>query len=175
MRALSLLLAAAASALDITGTISIPTAPLRAPRASDAVAALGAAPDASSLRVLLDGGAAVAQPSADGAFSFPGVAPGVHSVEVFHADLLFPRFTVDVAADGALASAAEHKYPGAPRLAAALPLEVAPVVQAQHWEERPPNQLWGMLRSPMVLMGGGMLLLMMCVCRPPTPVNTCAA
>lgn len=155
-----LLLCATSSALDITGRVVLPLPKPRSPSSADATSALAAPPeDPFSLRVVLDGGVSTVFASpADGSFSFPNVGSGVHSVEVFHADFIFSRFTVD--AGGAEPVVSEFRYPGAPRLAAALPLELSPVAQAAHWEERPPSQLWGMLRNPMVIIGVAALGLM---------------
>jgi hypothetical protein len=169
---LPLLLLSAASALDITGRIVLPLPSVRSPSSAAASSGLSfPQEDAHTLRAVLDGGVATALVSpVDGTFSFPGVGAGLHSVEVFHADFLFPRFTVSV--EGGEAVVAEYRYPGAPRLAGRLPLEVAPVAQAPHWEERPPSQVWAMLRSPMVLLGLVMLGLMACVGAPARCAHT---
>jgi hypothetical protein len=114
--------------------------------------------------VVLDGGAREVYASAlDGSFAFEGVAPGAHTVEVFHRDVLYPTCRVVVPPAGEARSAdavGRFPYPGALRLEARLPLDVAPVALPQWFEERPPSSLWGLARSPMVWMGGVMLLLM---------------
>jgi hypothetical protein len=155
-----------ARALDITGRVVLPLPSLRpgSSTSSTASSVLASPEDPQSLRVVLDGGASMVLPSpADGSFVFPDVGAGVHSVEAFHGDFLFSRFTVDAGAGGEPAVVAEHRYPGAPRLASSLPLEIAAAAQAQHWEDRPPSQVWGMLRNPMVLIGILMMGLMACV------------
>jgi hypothetical protein len=136
------------------------------PPGARAAAALGAPPSGldRGARVVLDGGAREAFASAlDGSFAFEGVAPGEHTVEVFHRDVLYPSFRVLVPPRGAERAAdavGRYPYPGALRLEARLPLEVAPVALPQWFEERPPSSLWGLARSPMVWMGGVMLVLM---------------
>jgi hypothetical protein len=113
-------------------------------------------------RVVLDGGERETFSSAvDGSFSFEGVPPGQHTLEVFHRDLLFPTYRVDMpGAAGGEPSAGKFPYPGAYKLDARLPLDIAPVALPLHFEERPPSSLWGLARSPMIWMGGAMLVLM---------------
>lgn len=167
----------------ISGRVVLPTSPSQAqaaaalpgappqqppplPAGARAAAALGAPASGqdASARVVLDGGAREVYASAlDGSFAFEGVAPGAHTVEVFHRDVLYPTFRVVVPAAGEARSAdavGRFPYPGALRLEARLPLDVAPVALPQWFEERPPSSLWGLARSPMVWMGGVMLLLM---------------
>ena len=156
----------------ISGRVTVPVPPARdggplpLSPAARAAASLGvpASGQDGAARVVLDGGARETYASStDGSFVFEGVAPGVHLVEVFHRDLVFPTYRVRVPEPGAAPAAdavGVYPYPGSMRLDARLPLEAAPVALPQHFEDRPPSSLWGLARSPMVWMGGVMLLLM---------------
>jgi hypothetical protein len=152
-------------------------------RAAAALAAPFSGQDTAA-RVVLDGGLHEVYASTfDGSFSFEGVPPGVHTVEVFHRDLLYPTFRVEIPEPGSPPledAVGKYPYLGAYRLAAKLPLEIAPVALPQHFEDRPPSSLWGLARSPMVWMCGLMLVLMLlmkgvdpeemkCVTQPPPP------
>lgn len=101
---------------------------------------------AAAARLVLDG-AFAASAAPDGAFVFDAVAPGEHSIEVFHRDFVFSAYRVAVGAD---VRAMELRYPGAPPLPASHPLDVAPVARAIYFEERPPSSVWAYARSPMV-------------------------
>jgi hypothetical protein len=144
------------------------------------------------LRVSLNGGERVTFTRADGRFALPGVGAGVYLLEVEAAPwapsaaasgrlpatstgALFSTYRVQVAPPkGAGADAAsgggvtvtgvqELRYPGAPRLPAAHPLEIAPAAPASFFEERPKPSVWGLLANPTVLMilfMGGMVFVM---------------
>jgi hypothetical protein len=111
-----------------------------------------AGPHTHGSRVVLDGHREVYASSLDGGFSFSDVAPGLHSVEVFHRDFVFATHKV-VVEEGKEPLVQRFLYPGAPQLDSKLPLEVFPVTLVQHFEDRPPSAMWGMLQSPMVWIG----------------------
>lgn len=164
MRAsLCAILFSSASSVDVRGRVSIPpTFPATGTVASSSLGAALEADGASagSPRVHLDGGARVAIVSRDGAFVFEGVAPGLHALDVFSRDAVFPSYTVSVDAEGA-ASVHEFRYPGAPAMPAAFPLDLAPVAPAAIFEERAGSPIYGLLKSPLAIMFGVMALLML--------------
>lgn len=111
-----------------------------------------AGPHTHGARVVLDGHREVYASSLDGGFSFSDVPPGLHNVEVFHRDYVFSTHKVLVE-EGKEPLVQRFLYPGAPQLDSKLPLEIFPVTLVQHFEDRPPSAMWGMLQSPMVWIG----------------------
>ena len=127
--------------------------------------ALGAVsgPHTQGARVVLNGFQEVYASSIDGSFSFVDVHPGVHTVEVFQRDFVYMQHKVHVPEDGTDVVVQRYLYPGAPELVAKLPLEIHPVTLVQHFEDRPPSAIWGMVMNPFVLLGLLMMLMMLCV------------
>ena len=145
------------------GRVSIPSNfPATGAAASTSLGAMPEAYGASagSPRVHLYGGARVAIVSSDGTFDFESVPPGLHALDVFSRDAVFSSYTVNVDADG-VASVHEFRYPGAPAMPAAFPLDIAPVAPAAIWEDKAGSPIMGLLKSPMVIMFGVMGLLML--------------
>lgn len=169
------LLAAGACALSIEGTVR--GAP-RAPGSSFA----GAANEAAGLRVTLNGGERSTVTRADGRFGFDGLAPGVYLVEIAPAPLpargggyatgnggpehawVYSTYKVQLSegapagsSSGAAAAAGgvqvlEYRYPGAPKLPAAYPIDAVPVARGSFFEERPRTSVLGLLKNPTVIM-----------------------
>ncbi|TYZ63122.1 hypothetical protein PybrP1_008205 [[Pythium] brassicae (nom. inval.)] len=129
----ALLLASAASAFEIQGTIY--------PMAAEKVA---------PFKVLLNGGEQVTYARADGSFVFRNVASGRYVVDIPSELFLFSQYKLDVAPDGVI-RALEYKYPGAGKQRAEYPLVAEAVTELNYFEQREKFNLLGLIMSPSFL------------------------
>ena len=145
--------------VDVSGHV------IPAPRTAQSGAAsviLGAIPEMSPTRVMMDGGAreAIVSPL-DNSFLFENVDAGQHVIDVVASDAGYASVVVDVS--DRVESAVEYHYAGASGLPARLPLTFAPLMALATFDAKPPSMLWGMANNPMVIFGGVALLLMLFV------------
>jgi hypothetical protein len=144
---------------DVSGRIVF------APVSSLVTSSLGEPPESggernTTARVHLDGGERVSLVTPEGFFLFENVSAGLHALDVIAAEAIYPSLVVDVSQQ-AVESALEFHYLGAMGLPARLPMQISPVAASVHFDPRPPSMIWGMLGSPMVWMGGVMVILML--------------
>lgn len=152
--ALAGIIAAVARGVDIHGTVTLPP---------------GAATPVSSVQLSLNGGEGerFASVLVNGSFTFWNVPRGkTYMLEVLAPALTWPMYKLQVSAvgdgeGGDKIAVVEYKYPGAPKLASAYPLRIAPLpVPPVYFEERAAMSIWSFLKNPQFLIMGVMALLM---------------
>eukprot|EP00249_Psilotum_nudum_P007304 c20464_g1_i1 orf=349-966(-) len=122
---------------------------------TDALGTKGLPPKTADVKVILNGGQRVAFIRPDGYFAFHGVPAGTHLVEVVAMGFFFSPVRVDVSArlhGQVQATLTENRK----SLGEFLTLE--PLREEQYYEKREPFSLMGLLKSPMGLMVGFMLV-----------------
>lgn len=122
----------------------------------------GSAP-AANVRVIMDGGERAVTTRRDGSFVLFNVSAGVHLLELQAPVLVYPTAKVQVPDDGSEIKVLEYKYPGAPRMMVAHPLELRPVARAIVYEEKPQSSALSFLMSPMVLIMAATLGMTYCL------------
>ncbi|GFR50425.1 hypothetical protein Agub_g12644 [Astrephomene gubernaculifera] len=85
----------------------------------------------------------------DGSFAFHGVPQGVHLLQPFHVNLLFPEIRLDVNRKGLLTRASlSHNR----NMVLQSPLVIRPAAETQYYEKRKPFDVWSFVKSPYGLM-----------------------
>ncbi|URE34845.1 hypothetical protein MUK42_07995 [Musa troglodytarum] len=110
----------------------------------------------TNIKVILNGGQSISFAKADGYFSFHNVPAGTHLIEVAALGYFFSPVRVDISArnPGKIQAAlTENK-----RVLYELILE--PLREEQYYEKREPFSIMSLMKSPMGLMMGFMLLVM---------------
>uniref|UniRef100_A0A7S1F4P7 ER membrane protein complex subunit 7 beta-sandwich domain-containing protein n=1 Tax=Noctiluca scintillans TaxID=2966 RepID=A0A7S1F4P7_NOCSC len=120
----------------------------------------------NALKVIVDGGAYAALPTADGHFAISGVCPGTHLLQVIHPTLVFEPVYVEAAAKNGVVKMSAHLADFEQGAGAKLkyPLGVAPSNTYTYLEKREEFNIFSIFKSPMALIGlfsfGAMFLLM---------------
>lgn len=109
----------------------------------------------SSIKVVLNGGQKVTFVHANGYFAMLGVAPGTHLLEVVAPGYLFPPVRLDVSER---LHGQVHAVFTETRRILPEPLTLEPEKAEFYYEKRAPLSLTGLLKSPMGMMVGLMLL-----------------
>lgn len=109
----------------------------------------------ANIKVVFDGGEQVSFLRTDGSFVFEGVPPGTHLLEVTALGYFFPPVRVDVSSR--MPGQIRASYVEGPRRTLdGLVLE--PLREENYYEIREPFSLLGLLKSPMGLMIGFMVI-----------------
>ncbi|XP_065040109.1 ER membrane protein complex subunit 7 homolog [Musa acuminata AAA Group] len=110
----------------------------------------------TNIKVILNGGQSISFARADGYFSFHNVPAGTHLIEVAALGYFFSPVRVDISArnPGKIQAALTENR----RVLFELILE--PLREEQYYEKREPFSIMSLMKSPMGLMMGFMLLVM---------------
>jgi len=124
----------------------------------------GEAPLVNAKISLDDGDRVTYSKHADGSFVFYNVPPGIHLLDVHSHDFQYGQIKVQLLEEKMdEPKCIEYAYPGAPKKAAAYPLNLKPHATYQYFEVKKGFNLFAILKNPMVLMmlfSGGMMFLM---------------
>ena len=113
-------------------------------------------------RVSLNHGLRYAFCKFDGSFSFHDVSEGTYAVEIESMTHRYPQYKVNINDENKV-KAIKYEYPGASKERTAYPLRVEANGPVKFFEIRPGYSVWGMLRSPTILMMLPMLGIMFCM------------
>lgn len=110
-------------------------------------------------RIVLNGGEYQTFPLKDGTFRFNDVPAGIYLLEIFHRDLVYSTYKLNVpkgqnnnnnGGEASIIQVNEYKYPGAPKLPGKYPIEAQPVAASLYFEERPRFTIWSLMSGGMV-------------------------
>lgn len=113
---------------------------------------------AAGVKIILNGGERVTFPRANGYFSFVGVPAGTHLLEVVALGALFPPVRIDVSAR--LKGQVRAVYAEDQRQTLGDPMVLISARKEEYFEIREPFSVWSLLKSPMGMMVGFMLVVM---------------
>mmetsp|Transcript_115046 Transcript_115046/g.279208 ORF Transcript_115046/g.279208 Transcript_115046/m.279208 type:complete len:238 (+) Transcript_115046:19-732(+) len=116
-----------------------------------------------STKISVNGGEFTTYTRSDGTFKVPDVPAGRHMVEAYSREYVFPVARLQITEKGERA-VYMYRLPGSERVKGKHPLQMEAIMPANFFEVREPFNIFGMLKSPMVIM---MLVMVgMIVCMP---------